>query len=226
MPADDWLRRFTDFEGLDDHEPTPPTATTRPASGGDAGSAGVQVVVDESGAVRDVLLAPNWRRSIQPAALGEALLTSANAAILGAIELPVELPVTPTRPAAADASSDPAALEREILDLFARFDTDLAAYQRQLLATTAPQVATGMNRRVSVTMAGGVVESVQVDVRWAERSRYTEIATEALTAFSVAQQATEETRAAVREPSSLARLRELSGDPLALCRQLGLGPSA
>jgi len=114
---------------------------------------------------------------------------------------------------------------REILDLFDHFGTDLAAYQRELLATSAPQQATGMNRRVTVTMSGGLVDSVEVDIRWAERSRYTEIATEALTAFSTAQQAAEQVRAAVREPASLARLRELSSDPLALCRQLGLGPT-
>jgi hypothetical protein len=223
MPADDWLRRFTDMEGIEDRPPVARAAH----QGAPVSSDAVRVVVDGTGLVRDVVLATDWRKTLRPAVLGQALHTAANDAITGAIDFAAEPRAATPRTDVEDAhgdTTDPVAelLVREILDLLGRFDADLAGYREQLSAATAPQRGTGMNQRVAVTFAGGLVDSVEVDVRWAERSRYTEIAAEALSALRSAQQAADRTRATVREPGSLARLRELSSDPVALCRQLGL----
>ena len=194
------------------------------------GRPAIAVTVDERRLVTRVVVAADWRDRIDPAALGECLKAAANEAILDEVSRPAEElpPPAPTplhRDDAPSAGGDPTspALIAEVMELFARFDTELAQYTRQLRdASTAPSQGASGNGNVLVVLAAGQVSRVEVNPRWAARAGHAMVAAEALAAFQAAQRAEADDAPVVRMPPGLARLVELAGDPYALSRQLGL----
>lgn len=213
----------------------PSPAATVGVFGGTDDQGVVQVMVDGSGAVADVVLARAWRERVAPRELGHALLTAANNALSDWLANTIEHldlePGTPevSRADAVDAGGDPSSrvtrdLVNEIRELFATFDRDLDGYRDQLRkATSRTAEGYGSNSRIHVSMAPGQVSRVTADIRWAAAARYTEIRAEALGAFQAAgRQLAGADPSTVPLPASLARLRELAGDPTALSRQLGL----
>lgn len=234
---EDWRRGFAEPD-LEEESPPLRTAAPEPGNAAFEGSDDhgvIKVMVDESGAVADVVVPRTWRESIAPGELGRALLTAANNAqtrwladMIEHIDLEPGMPVF-SRADAVDAGGDPSSgvarsLVNEIRELFATFDRDLEVYREQLeKATNRTAEARGSNGRIQVAMTSGEVSRVTADTRWATSARYTEIRTEALGAFQAAgRQLAGADPSAVRPPASLARLQELAGDPAALCRQLGL----
>jgi hypothetical protein len=238
--ADDWRRGFGEPD-LEDEvprsvavSPPSPVSTAGVFEGADDHGV-VKVVVDGSGLVADVVLPRTWRERVAPGGLGQALLTAANNALSGWVadmfehmDLGSDTPRI-ARADAVDAGRDPSGrvardLVDEIRELFATFDRDLEDYRDQL-EKAAGHVAEGCgsNSRIHVSMTPGQVSRVTADVRWAAHARYTEIRAEALGAFQAAgQQLAGADPGTVPLPASLARLRELAGDPTALSRQLGL----
>lgn len=241
MPtAEDWRRGFGEPD-LEDEvprsakvSPPSPAATVGVFEGADDHGV-VKVMVDDSGAVADVVLPRTWRERIAPDELGRTLLTAANNAMSGWLADKFERadlepePSKTSRADAMDAGGDPSSqvtrdLVNEIRELFATFDRDLERYRDQLeKATNRTAEAYGSNSRIHVSMAPGQVSWVTADSRWASYARYTEIRAEALGAFQAAgRQLAGADPSTVRLPASLARLRELAGDPTALSKQLGL----
>lgn len=213
----------------------PPPASATAVFEGVAGPGVVKVVVDGSGAVVDVVLLPTWRERIGPGELGQALLAAANNALSGWLANVVEhLDLEPARPGVAradavDAGGDPSSevawnLVNEIRELFATFDRDLERYRDQLEKVTSRAAeAHGGSGRIHVSMVPGQVSRVTADLRWATYARYTEVRAEALSAFRAAgRQLAEADPGSVPLPASLARLRDLAGDPTALSKELGL----
>jgi hypothetical protein len=223
---DDWRRGFAEPDVEDDDPPRgrPPLPGRVGAPVDDAG-AGVAdgtddahvitVSVDRSGAVSDVLVSPAWRDSVRPHALGQALLTAANNALIAHLTAEVErmdAAAAAERPAAGGAAPDWDM--REVAELLNRFDRDLESYRGQLEAAThVDATASGPGGRVTVSMTPGRVTGVVADPRWATHTRYTEIRAEARAAFRAATHGLGSTDpSTVPIPSSLARLRELSDE--------------
>ncbi|MGH3428848.1 MAG: hypothetical protein ACRDQZ_14990, partial [Mycobacteriales bacterium] len=237
---DDWRRRFTEWD-LDEEEDYRPrrAAPADQALSQDSAEnpAVITVLVDERGAVSDVVIPARWREVVQPRGLGGALLEAVHTAIANRVAGQVEqldLDALAERPVfahrdAPSAGGDPTspvaqALVNEVRDLFSRFDTELAAYAAQVRqAATATNYGEGANGRIIVTAAAGQISGVDVDVRWASAARHTEIRAEAMSAFQAAwRQAAALGCGGIPLPKSIARLQELAGDPAALSRQLGL----
>jgi hypothetical protein len=198
----------------------------------DQGRAAVTVLVDERGVVTDVGIPAGWHRAMRPRELGPALLAAANTAIANRVAEQVELvdlddpaPVFTTRDAPS-ADGDPTSavaedLVTEVLDLFSRYDAELATYAAQVrAATTTTNRGESGSGRVVVMFASGQVSAVDIDTTWAAGARHTEIRSEVLSAFQAAQR--QARSATIPLPPSIARLQELASDPQALSRQLGL----
>ncbi|HEV7829447.1 MAG TPA: hypothetical protein VGP04_11475 [Pseudonocardiaceae bacterium] len=235
---DDWLRRFTE-QDIDEDEGYRPRRTI-PIDRALASAeepAVITVVVDERGAVSDVLIAAQWRDVVRPRDLGRVLLEATNKAIVNQVASQVEL-LDPEelveRPefahrVAPSAGGDPTSpvaesLVNEVLELFSRFDAELAAYTAHVRqAASGTTRSEGFNGRIVVTVAAGQVSGVDVDVKWASVARHTEIRAEAMSAFHAArQQAASCDVRGIPLPPAIARLQELASDPEALSRQLGL----
>jgi hypothetical protein len=238
MPDDnDWRRRFTeqDLDEEPDNRPRRRAPQPQPAQEEAEDPNVIRVLVDERGAVSDVIIPARWQDTVEARDLGQALREKANEAIANRIAVQLEdldldaesQPVFAHRdaPSAHGDPDSPVAqsLLTEVMDLFARIDTDLATYAAQMRqAATATYSGAGVNSRISVTMAHGQVTGVAVDQRWLHGARHTEIRAEALSAFQAAwRQVTTTGAGAVRVPPALARLQELASDPEALSRQLG-----
>ena len=234
---EDWRRRFTEWDlDEEDDQPRPAVVKPDPAPAEETHEPRpIQVVLDESGAVRDVVIPENWRETTSPRELGPALLDAANRALGNVVAAQVEafdLGSAPEQPVVArkdapDAGGDPTspiaeALVNEALDLFSRYDRDLKAYAAQVRrAATATSRGAGGNGRIVVTMTGGRITGVEADPRWAVTARYTEVRVEALSAFRAAGRGSAATRS-IALPASITRLQELASDPEALSQQLGL----
>lgn len=234
---EDWRRRFTEWDlDEEDDQPRRRPVKPKPAPADETQEFGpIQVVLDQSGAVRDLVIPENWRETTAPRELGPALLDAANRALTNLVADQVEtfdLGSVPEQPVMVHrdvphAGGDPTspiaqALVNEVLDLFSRYDADLETYTAQVRqAAAATSRGAGGNGRIVVTMTGGRITGVETDPRWAATARYTEVRVEALTAFQAAQRGSATTRS-VALPASIARLQELASDPHALSRQLGL----
>ncbi len=191
----------------------------------------ITVRVDEHGVVSDVVIPRDWRESVQPRELGPAIVAAANEAVAQrvaeqAAQFDLDDPqphfVTREAPSANGDPDSPVAenLVNEVMQLFANYDSELAAYTAQLRAsakTTSHGESGG--QRVTVGFTNGQVSSVDIDSTWAANARHTEIRAEVLSAFRAARP---KPAAAVPLPPSIARLAELASDPHALSRQLGL----
>jgi hypothetical protein len=237
---DDWRRRFTeqDVDEDEDYRPRRTAPADRVVPQGNAEDpAAITVVVDEQGAVSDVVIPAQWRDVVQPRNLGQVLLEAVNKTIINRVtsqveqldlDAPAERPVFSHRdaPSAGGDPTSPVAqnLVNEVRDLFSRFDAELEAYTAQMRqAATAMNRGEGVNGRIVVTVAAGRVAGVDVDVKWASAARHTEIRAEALSAFQAAwRQEASRGSGGIPLPPSIARLQELASDPEALSRQLGL----
>jgi hypothetical protein len=231
----DWRRRYTE-QDLDDEvydQPRRPPAQPHPGRGEEPD--GIRVVVDAHGAVSDVVIPVRWEDAVSARELGDVLREKANEAIAGRIQDQLESVDLDAEPQAVFAHRDaPSAhgdpdspvaqnLLAEVMDLFARVDSELTAYAGQVRqAASATFNGAGMNGRISVTMAHGQITGVTVDQHWLAGARHTELRAESLSAFqAAARQVTTTGATSVPVPPALARLQELASDPDALSRQLG-----
>lgn len=189
------------------------------------GTGVVKVTVDQTGAVTDVVVAPNWREKVHPRDLGHALATAANTALTTRPAAEPEPETTPVRGEARDLSGQTTQeLVNEFAALFAVFERDLEIYRDDLReAATATATARSAKGTVEVTMTHGRVTRVTVNPGWAKSARNNDIRVEALAAFTAAErQLAYLAPNTVPLPASIIRLRELAGDPHALSKQLGL----
>lgn len=224
---DAWRRGFADPDVEDEDPParrrtpdrTPPgdAPTSGPgAFGGVDDTGAVTVTVDHAGLVADVAITRNWRASIAASALGHALVTAANNAILELVADQLEhldlASLVPAMPTAEPVTRPDDSMLTEMLDLMSRFDRDLETYRGQLESLVrATATAAGPNDKVTVSLGRGRIVEVTADVHWAARARYTEIRYEALGAFRAATRQLGNTDiTSVQKPASLVRLQELA----------------
>lgn len=215
MPADDW--EPDEFTGSD-------------------GSGAIRVVVDASGTVTDVVVAANWRDKVPPGELGVALTAATNLALSSRFahrvehaEVEADIP-RDARPDARDAGGDPSSpvardRVREIAGLLAVFERDFATYQRELREAAANATAGARSTKgaIEVTMEHGLVAAVTVNPSWAKSAGNADVRAEVLGALTAAAgQLARAGPSAVTPPASIARLRELAGDPNALSKEMGL----
>ncbi|MDT7712312.1 MAG: hypothetical protein QOG46_1001 [Pseudonocardiales bacterium] len=235
---DDWLRRFTeqDIDEEEGYRPRRSIPVDRALVSAEEPAA-ITVMVDERGAVSDGVIPAHWRDLVRPRDLGRVLLEETNKAIVNQVtsqverlhpEGPIERPGF-SHQAAPSGGGDPTSpvaegLVNEVLELFSRFDVELAAYAADVRqAASGTSQGQGFNGRIVVSVAAGQVSGVDVDVTWASAARHTEIRAEAMSAFQAAwQQAASRGLRGIPLPPSIARLQELASDPEALSRQLGL----
>ncbi|MGH3791239.1 MAG: hypothetical protein ACRDQ9_10660 [Pseudonocardiaceae bacterium] len=138
---DDWRRHFTE-QDVDEEEDYHPRRTTRADQVAPQGSAAaITVLVDEQGAVSDVVISAQWRGVVRPSDLGRVLLAAVNKAIANRVASQVEqldldaLEVLHRNaPSAGGDPTSPVAqsLVNEVRDLFSRFDAELAEYTAQV----------------------------------------------------------------------------------------------
>jgi hypothetical protein len=235
--ANDWLRRVTGQDADEEWDTRPPVKSPLPApEQPEEDPDAIRVVVDEQGAVTDVVIPARWADAVGGAqGLGAALQEKANDAVarrvadqvanLDMTTMPEPVFAHRDAPSAEGDPDSPVAqnLLAEVMELFGQVDQDLATYSSQVRrAATATYQGSGSASRITVKMAHGQYTEVTVDTRWAAGARHTEIRGEALSAFQAAARQVSTTGAgAVTLPRSLARLQELASDPEALSRQLG-----
>lgn len=233
---DDWRRLTEPRVREEDDEPHDPWAVPVAPRGKAVAHKAIKVVLDDRGAVSDVIVSQRWRVTIRPRDLGQALLDATNKAIAKTVSEqaaqldlnhPNAQPNVEVREAPS-ADGDPTSpvaqnLVDEALNLLSHYQRDLAGYAARLRdAATATTRSESRGRYVTVTMSNRNITKIEVNKRWAERARSTEIRAEVLSAFQSAWQQAGPGGDSVPLPPSIARLAELASDPLALCRELGL----
>lgn len=232
--------RFLQFEDDDDPPARRPRAGTEEAGGGaftgtDAEDV-VTVVVDASGTVQRVRLAPQWRNEVDPTALQRNVLAAVNAATLAALSGTLDDLQNPSPPDVAvpeapverlPAPCDPLLEVRKMIELMDTVNVDLGGFEQRLgaIPTDGASVESS-GRHVVVTGRNGRIVDVSVDPRWAAAARSSEIETELTGVFQAMQDQTSPGEL-VSGPHSAAisELNRLVAQPDLLLRRLGLtGP--
>lgn len=229
--GDSWLSSFTE-EWDEDERPggkADPVEHTADRAG--ESQPEVRVGVDEGGMVATLALDPAWRAALEPRQLGPAVVDAANAALGAWFVEQTEQGILPTlggyQPPVSGASNEVLSVQQaraEIASLFERWPADFAQFKRQLeSAAQASFTGAAADGRAVVTMTRGQFVAVEVDFAWAARARFTEIEVELTRALRSAQQAAAAGGAgSVRPPGAVARVMELTQDPQALLRRLGM----
>lgn len=230
------------FDGLDDGEYEEitrrrPARERRPAgepvdaaatvSGQDADGV-VTVHVTPDGEVVSVQVAADWKKSVDPRALGSSVLAAANNATLQALATQLDRAAQqPPAPQQAQPAPDGPPLSREDVDrLLDAVTADLERFLRQTSEITDyPVSAQSAGRHVSGTAHRGQVLQVSVDAGWAARSQASEIASELVDLLGqLRRKSTPGDLTAGPQSSAIAELTELTRDPATMLRRIGLIP--
>jgi len=208
---------------------SPPTAI------GSDDSGLVEVQLDSGGRVVAVEVHREWMRRLGPDALGRAVVAAAADAITRratAFASPVpsfEAPPAPRPVAAPPPPRDPERRGAELLGLMSTLDKALAEIDtltERLEALATREIAGGSaSGRVTVTMTGAQLVTVELDGRWLRqeptgRQVADEIESACRQAYSSLARQTE---AAEAQSPHVAEVRALTRDPQEFVRRLGLG---
>lgn len=232
--ANDWepeydpLSEFEDFEDLEDPLPSGGSFASDTDDTADSEAPAVTVHVTDAGAVTSVVLAADWRRSVDPRELGAAVLSAFTAATMRVLENQVErVEQTPSLSAAGEPADVPDTSplgKDDVMRLVDTVSADLNGFTEQLSAR--------VDRTVSVESSGGHVSGfcrsgqvleVWIDSGWAASSRNSEIElelTEVLTHLS--EQSSPGELAQGPHSRAIDELNVLASDPQLFLRRLGL----
>lgn len=226
--AEDW-----EYEEITGHQPARESVdTSDTVSGQDADSA-VTVHVTLDGEVVAVRLAVDWKRLVDPRALGPSVLAAANGAILHAMAKQVEQ--VEQRPPARQqppSTSTFRAVDRtpftkeDALRLFDAVAADLERFVRHASEVIDhPISGESAGRHVSGTAYRGQVLQVSVDAGWANSARASEIEMELADLLGELRRKSSPADL-TKGPKSAAidELNALAGDPDTLLRRVGLIP--
>ncbi|MEU5847705.1 hypothetical protein [Saccharopolyspora shandongensis] len=234
--ANDWepeydpLSEFEDFEDLEVPLPTGGPFASDTDDAADSERPAVTVHVTDAGAVTSVVLAADWRRSVDPRELGAAVLSAFTTATIRVLENQVE---RAEQAPSVSAAGEPAGVpdtsplgKDDVMRLVDAVSADLKGFTEQLSAR--------VDRTVSVESSGGHVRGsarrgqvleVWIDSGWAASSRNSEIElelTEVLTQLS--EQSSPGELAQGPRSRAIDELHALASDPQLLLRRVGLLP--
>lgn len=217
-----------DDEWVDDVPHDEPADDAELITGQDADQV-VTVSVDDAGAIARVALADDWQGRVAPQALGSAVLTAANAAVVRATAAQAEridLSGDDSAESAAPGSTpspEETPLSRE--DAFRLLD-EMSADLERFMERAAPVIDQDVSVRsggghVAITGRQRQVHQVEIDQSWAGVVRSSEVESElrdALVAFSERSDPGE--LAAGPQSSAISEIRALVADPQALIRRI------
>ncbi|MDQ2588681.1 hypothetical protein [Saccharothrix yanglingensis] len=220
---------FEEDDG-EDHRPARRPALapdiTAVLSGSDVDNA-VTVTVDESAAVLSVALSARWQASVDPRALGPAVVAAANAATARALAEQVELVARrPVTTAPAPTGTGPRITPEYVLGLMAAVSADLERFTRRLAeAADRPVTVESRGGHVRGAARRGQVLELAIDPGWARVARPTEVEREILEVLRALRDrgSPADLAAGPRSPA-ITELTALAGDPDTLLRRVGLLP--
>jgi len=215
------------FEEADDWEyerrPQPPAQQDDGCTGTDASGA-VAVAVELDGRVREVRLTSRWRDTLDPRALGAAVLSAANNATMQALSRNVEAQgdLTAVEPPSPSAEVDESPFTRADAErLFAAVNAELAAFAAGTGRTVNALVqAKSRGRHVSGTAQSGRVVRVEIDGQWLHAAPNPEVEGE----IAEVLRSLHDRGTPTSPPSgpAIAQLQDLASDPARLLRKVGL----
>lgn len=222
------------FEDLDDREYE---EISGPRSGGRPGETEptvpgqdrdgvVTVHITPNGEVASVHLDTEWKRAVDPRALGTSVLTAANTATAAAMVAQMHRIDEQPPPAPAAAGIDRTPLTRQDVNrLLDAVTADLGRFTRQISESADRRVsAESAGRHVSGTAQRGQVLEVSVDPGWAARSRTAEIESELAEVLrELRRRSVPGELAQGLQSSAIAELSALVADPATLLSRLRLG---
>ncbi|HUQ59541.1 YbaB/EbfC family nucleoid-associated protein [Lentzea sp.] len=215
------------FEEAEDREferrPQPPAQQDDSCVGTDASGA-VSVVVEPDGRVREVRLTARWRDTLDPRALGAAVLTAANNATMQALSRNVEAQgdLAAVEPPSPSAEVDETPFTRADAErLFAAVNAELAAFAAGPGSTVNALLrAESRAGHVSGTARSGRVVRVEIDGHWLHAAPTAEVEGELAEVLRSLHD-----RGTPPSPPSgpaITRLQALASDPARLLRKVGL----
>lgn len=224
------------FDGLDDSEyeeitrrrpAREPVETAATVSGQDADGV-VTVHVTPDGELVSVRVAADWRKFVDPRALGSSVLAAANNATLQALATQLDRAAQqPPAPQQTQPAPDGPPLSRaDVNRLLDAVTVELERFLRQASEITDhPVSAQSAGRHLSGTAHRGQVLEVSVEAGWASRSRTSEIEGELVDLLGqLRRRSTPGELAKGPQSSAITELAELTRDPATMLRRIGLTP--
>lgn len=220
----------------DGYEPEEEPRRPAAATGGPGGLVGrdpdgvVTVAVGESATVVSVTLTRDWRRLIDPQALGSVVVTAVNTATMQAVARQVEQhPPTAAEPVSAPAAptfDDSRITPDYAMRLMDTVSADVERFMRQVDdAVERPVAVQSRGGYVRGTAQGGQVIELVVDPDWIKGARTTGIEDELLDVLTALHRRSAPTDLAAGPQSpAIAELTMLLSDPNTLLRRVGLLP--
>jgi hypothetical protein len=219
---------FEEYKDWDDEPAAAPQAPPEsdPALTGSDPDGVVEVLVTPDAAIVNVRLARDWRRSLDPRALGGAVLAAANAATMRALaksveDSQIEVSGEPAAPQHTETGSLSSADVQRLLD---SVHQEIAGFSRQLAAVVdRPAQAESSGYHVQGTAERGHFTSLTIDPSWAGQVRHTEIESELTEVLrKLHNESTPGELAAGPQGPAISELMDLARDPELLMRRLGM----
>ncbi|MEV6645531.1 YbaB/EbfC family nucleoid-associated protein [Amycolatopsis sp. NPDC051371] len=186
----------------------------------------VEVLVTAAAEIVEVRLSREWRRSLDPRVLDQAVLTAANAAVMRALAKSVEdteIDVAHDQPPEARGESRPLTTT-DVQRLLDSVSVELKGFTQELSAVVdRPAQVESSGGHVSGSAERGHFTTLTIDPSWAARVPHTEIAgelTEVLRELHSA--STPGELAAGPRGTAITELIDLARDPRLLMRRLGM----
>jgi len=234
MDDDRWA--FEDELEQDDDPPksslTDPVPEEDRISGQDQDGV-VTVVVSPEADVLSVLLARDWKQSVDPRGLHGAVVAAANAAIIAALarqadEVARNPPPMPTYGASPAATTDESPLgTQDMLRLVEAATAELAQFsQRAAEVADHPITSESRGGHVRGTVVNGQIVAMEIDPSWVAQVRAGEIESEVLDVLRRLREASVPSGLADGpQGPAIAEIMGLLFDPHRMARRVGLEPS-
>ena len=229
MNGDDRWAFEQEYRSWDD-EPAPvpagEPAAEDPALTGTDPDGVVEVLVTPAAEIVAVRLSREWRASLDPRVLDQAVLTAANTAVMRALAKSVEdteMDVSPGPGGPPDADAGPLT-SADVQRLLDSVSAELAGFSQRLsVVVDQPARAESPGGHVQGTAERGHFTTLTIDPLWAGQARHTEIAgelTEVLRKLHSA--STPGELAAGPQGPAITELMDLARDPRLLMHRLGM----
>jgi DNA-binding protein YbaB len=191
-------------------------------------SGAVTVVVGPDGQVRAVTLAADWRRALDPRALGASVLSAANNATMQALARSIEAdqPAAPQPTVNATAPTDSLITREDAIRLMDAVTAELAAFTSKLdQAVSSPVTVESAGGHARGTAQNGQIVGFEVDAAWVYGAPNREIEGELVEVLRrLHASGTPSDLADGPRGPAIAELQALASDPDTLLRRVGLLP--
>ncbi|MCE6999839.1 hypothetical protein LZG04_34250 [Saccharothrix sp. S26] len=184
------------------------------------------MAVNDLAEIQFVTIAGQWRRSVDPRALGSAVTQAANAATVRALAKQVERPAEPVPAPPPPPPSTERITPEQALRLMDAVTADLARHtQRMTEVADRPTTTESRGGHVRGTAHRGQVLDLEADPAWTHTARVTEMQQEFLEVLrALRAQGVPADLARGPQSPAITELTALVSDPTALLRRVGLLP--